>query len=80
MRSCGNFVHDLLKLHVASDLTAVYMVVLQADQICYAVLCVFSYVAAGHKRRRPGPAPPLPGHTPASGSVSPRGPRFSSHQ
>lgn len=56
--------------------------VLQADQICYAVLCVFSYVAAGHKKqRRPGPsAHAHVSHTPTSGSVSPRGPRYSSHQ
>lgn len=31
--------------------------VTQADQICYAVLCVFSYVAAGPEKR--GVRPPL---------------------
>ena len=45
----------------------------QADQICYAVLCVFSYVAAGDKKTRQES-----GHTFMSGSVSPRGPRYSS--
>ena len=42
----------------------------QADQICYAVLCVFSYVAAGQS------AVPV-GHTLACGSVSPRGRKYS---
>ena len=26
--------------------------ILQSDQICYSVLCVFSYVAAGQQRRK----------------------------
>lgn len=25
---------------------------LQAENICYSVLCVFSYVAAGHERKK----------------------------
>ena len=29
---------------------------LQADQICYAVLCVFSYMAAGQERQQQQPA------------------------
>ena len=41
----------------------------QADQICYAVLCVFSYMAAG--QQRPAPAPRR-AHHPAGG-LSPRG-------
>ena len=28
---------------------------LQADQICYAVLCVFSYMAAGQERQQQNP-------------------------
>ena len=61
----------------APTATIIIAVSPQADQICYAVLCVFSYVAAGHKRRRAGQG----GHTHlASGSVSPRGPRFSHNQ
>ena len=57
---------------------------LQADQICYAVLCVFSYVAAGHKKqRRPGPsahahvreiASQLPRAAPPQSSSLPHGP------
>lgn len=46
----------------------------QADQICYAVLCVFSYVAAGQQQKTGGRKQ---GHTVTSGSVSPRGPRYS---
>jgi len=53
-----------------------------ADQICYAVLCVFSYVAAGHSKQRmrkqPKHVSSHVSHTVTSGSVSPRGPRFSS--
>jgi hypothetical protein len=26
--------------------------ILQSDQICYAVLCVFSYIAAGQEQQR----------------------------
>lgn len=63
---------------------------LQADQICYAVLCVFSYVAAGNRRRKTvgagkggssgGGGGNFLNHTVASGSISPRGPRFSTSQ
>jgi hypothetical protein len=27
-------------------------IMFQSDQICYAVLCVFSYIAAGQEQRR----------------------------
>ena len=30
----------------------VFVVQLQADRICYAVLCVFSYVAAGNDQQQ----------------------------
>ena len=50
----------------------IYWLILQADQICYAVLCVFSYVAAGHKKK--GDLH----RKPRSESMSPRGPRYSS--
>ncbi|XP_031340209.1 MAP kinase-activating death domain protein isoform X5 [Photinus pyralis] len=41
-----------------------------ADQICYAVLCVFSYVAAGSERRNQQPRSSL-ASTPASGISQP---------
>jgi len=31
---------------------AIINTTLQSDQICYAVLCVFSYIAAGQEQRR----------------------------
>ena len=60
--------------------------ILQADQICYAVLCVFSYVAAGQNRTVPnkqasgGKQNVAGNHLPASGGVSPRGPIFSAEK
>ena len=33
-----------------------------ADQICYSVLCVFSYVAAGQQKKQRGMATTVPGH------------------
>ncbi|XP_023342258.1 MAP kinase-activating death domain protein [Eurytemora carolleeae] len=49
-----------------------------ADQICYAVLCVFSYVAAGQNRKMADKVVKrnVAGHLP-SGGVSPRGPMYS---
>jgi len=49
-----------------------------ADQICYAVLCVFSYVAAGQNRKVADKSGKqnVAGHL-SSGGVSPRGPIFS---
>merc|ERR1719411_840287 len=44
-----------------------------ADQICYAVLCVFSYVAAGHKKKGGDLH-----RKPRSESMSPRSARYSS--
>jgi hypothetical protein len=57
-------------------------VVLQADQICYAVLCVFSYVAAGQDRgklsaEKAGSVRKPAGSHLASGGISPRGPLYS---
>jgi hypothetical protein len=53
----------------------------QADQICYAVLCVFSYVAAGQDRGKLSAEhktvrKPAGSHL-ASGGISPRGPLYS---
>jgi hypothetical protein len=59
------------------------IVFVQADQICYAVLCVFSYVAAGQNRKKSTQKSGKPrssnsvvangGHLVAGGGISPRG-------
>ena len=54
---------------ISSD---IFWLIFQADQICYAVLCVFSYVAAGHKKKADLH------RKPRSESMSPRGARYSS--
>lgn len=44
----------------------------QADQICYSVLCVFSYVAAGQKQRRPASVSSSSAASPALRTASSR--------
>lgn len=38
-------------MHTEQHCHIIHFIILQADQICYAVLCVFSYVAAGPDKR-----------------------------
>ena len=40
----------------SQDLLLSSQIMFQADQICYAVLCVFSYMAAGQERQQQQPA------------------------
>lgn len=42
----------MLLLHNTVYSFIYYLRILQADQICYAVLCVFSYFAAGHEQKK----------------------------
>lgn len=44
---------------------------LQADQICYAVLCVFSYIAAGQEQKKTQhPSTPAPTEHPPPAGLS----------
>lgn len=46
----STFLSNLSYLNLTSRLS--YFLSFQADQICYAVLCVFSYVAAGMEQQQ----------------------------
>lgn len=59
------FVDFIIIIFLILELFLQLIIFIQADQICYAVLCVFSYVAAGSEKRLRAKNLPMIGTTPS---------------